>query len=77
MKKNTIRAAAAAVLVGPMIILGSGVAIASPAPAHVANNPVPTSTQVEPVMLSMYAPMWVGVCGNPWIPIPASMICAA
>ncbi len=77
MKKNKIRASAAAVLVGPMIVLGSGAATASPAPVPVANDPVPTSTQVEPVMLSMYAPPWVGVCANPWIPIPASMICAA
>ncbi len=77
MKKNTFRASAAAALVGPMIILGSGVAIAHPASVHVANKPVPTSTHVEPVMLSMYAPLWVGVCANPWIPIPASMICAA
>ncbi|WP_157172214.1 hypothetical protein [Nocardia pneumoniae] len=77
MKKNTIRAAAATVLVGPMIVIGSGVAIASSGSVHATNNPVPTSTPVESVMLSMYAPLWVGVCANPWIPIPASMICAA
>ncbi|WP_330232224.1 hypothetical protein OHA40_06855 [Nocardia sp. NBC_00508] len=77
MKKNTIRAAAAAVALGPVIVLGSGVATASPAPVHVADHPAPISTHVEPAMLSMYAPLWVGVCANPAIPIFASMICAA
>lgn len=77
MTRHTVRAAAAAVLAGQVMVLGSGVATASPDPVDVANNPVPASTQREPVMLSMYAPLWVGVCGNPWIPIPASMICAA